>query len=106
MRGFSNINTHAGQTSPKKTKALNKPRRDDTRVILTDNKGVALVLLDKTEHINKAKELLEDKRKYKEIKTDPTNKYKNRLINLLKKIKQRGIKGTLLKKKLKKVISP
>ena len=46
--------------------------------------------MDRTEYNNKAQEVLEDWRTYKEIKTDPTNKLKNKLINLLKKIKVEG----------------
>ena len=39
---------------------------------------------------NKAPKLLEDRGTYKEIKTDPTNKLKNKLINLLMKTKAWG----------------
>ena len=65
-------------------------RRDQSTVNLTADKGVALVILDKTENNNKAQELLEDGGTYKEIKTEPTNKLKNKFINLLKKIKADG----------------
>ena len=67
--------------------ALADLRKDQARVILTADKGVALVVMDRTEYSNKAQDLLEDGGTYKEIKTDPTNKLKNKLINLLKKIK-------------------
>ena len=40
--------------------------------------------MDRTEYNNKAQDLLEDMGTYKEIKTDSTNKLKNKLINLLK----------------------
>ena len=42
--------------------------------------------MDRTEYNNKAQKLLEDGGTYKEIKTDPTNKVKKKLINLLNKI--------------------
>ena len=55
--------------------------------------------MDKPEYINKAQELLDDKKTYKEINTDPTNKLKTKLINLLKKIKaEGGIEDKLYKK--------
>ena len=55
--------------------------------------------MDRTEYNNKAQKLLEDEGTYKEIKTDPTNKLKNKLINLLKKIKaEGGISDQLYKK--------
>ena len=55
--------------------------------------------MDRTEYTNKARGLLEDGGIYKEIKTYPTNKLKNKLINLLKKIKaEEGITDHLYKK--------
>ena len=56
-------------------------------------------MLDRTECTNKAQDLLKDGGTYREIKTDSTNKLKNKLINLLKKIKtDRGISDHLYKK--------
>ena len=78
---------------------LSELKKDHSRVILTADKGVALVVMDRTEYNNKAQKLLEDEGTYKEIKTDPTNKLKNKLINLLKKIKaEGGISDQLYKK--------
>ena len=62
---------------------------DKTWVILAADKRVALVVLNKTDYINKAEKLLEAGT-YKKIVTDPTNILKNRLIYLLKKIKAEG----------------
>ena len=79
--------------------ALAELKRDSSKVILTADKGVALVIMDKPESINKAQELLDDKKTYKEINTDPTNKLKTKLISLLKKIKaEGGIEDQLYKK--------
>ena len=47
------------------------------------------MVLDKDEYIRKAEELLKEKT-YKIIPTDPTNRQKNRLIQILKKIKEEG----------------
>ena len=54
-------------------RALRKLKKDDTRVILTADKGVCLVVLDKKEYIKKAEELLKEKT-YKITPTDPTNR--------------------------------
>ena len=55
--------------------------------------------MDRTEYNNKAQKLLEDRATYKEIKTDPTNKLKNKFINLLNKTKaEGGITDQLYKK--------
>ena len=73
-------------------------QNDHSRVILTADKGVALVVMDRANYNNKAQKLLEDRGTYKEIKTDPTNK-QNKLVNLLKKTKaEGGISGQLYKK--------
>ena len=58
-------------------------------MILTTDKGVSIVVMDKEEYTRKAEELLSQP-SYKNIPTDPTNKYKNKLITLLKKIKTEG----------------
>ena len=57
-------------------------------------------MLDRIVYTNKAQDLLEDWRTYREIKTDPTNKLNNKLINLLKKIKADGGISDHLYKKL------
>ena len=55
--------------------------------------------MDKPDYNTKAQELLNDKKTYKEINTDPTNKLKTKLISLLKKIKaEGGIQEQLYKK--------
>ena len=70
-------------------KALEELKKDKTRIILTADKGVSIVVLDKEEYIKKTDELLSQS-SYKNISTDPTNRYKNKLITLLKKIKTEG----------------
>ena len=55
--------------------------------------------MDKEEY-QEAKILLEDKGTYKALKTDPTNRMKTKLINLLKKIKSEGGINDILYKKM------
>ena len=79
--------------------ALAELKRDSSKVILTADKGVALVIMDKPEYIHKAQELLGDKKTYKEINADPTNNLKTKRVSLLKKIKaEGGIEDQLYKK--------
>ena len=55
--------------------------------------------MERADYNNKAQKLHEDRRTYREIKTDPTNKLKNKLVSLLKKIKaEGGISDQLYKK--------
>ena len=72
--------------SREEQKAMEELRKDTTRTVLTVDKGVALVVMDQKEYQKKAEELL-DQTTYSMINQDPTTKYKNRLINLLKTIK-------------------
>ena len=67
---------------------LRELKKDGTRVILTADKGVCLVVMDKEEYIGKAEELLKEKT-YKIIPTDPTNRQKSKLIQILKKDQRR-----------------
>ena len=57
--------------------------------MLTADKGTCLVVMDKEEYIKKAQDLLKEDT-YRVIPEDPTNKQKNKLILLLKKIKNEG----------------
>ena len=54
--------------------------------VLTADKGVAMVVMDRQDYINKANHLL-NQSTYKVITKDPTNTIKNKLINILKGIK-------------------
>ena len=58
-------------------------------VIMKVDKGVSMVVMDRDDYNSKAEELLHQQT-YRPIPSDPTNKLKNRLITLLKKIKTEG----------------
>ena len=58
-------------------------------MVLTADKGVALVVIDTTVYKKKAEELLQQPT-YQPIPTDPTSKYRNKPINMLKSIKAEG----------------
>ena len=64
-------------------------RNDNTRIVLTADKGVSMVVMDKEDYINKSEELFQSSA-YKVLTTDPTTKHKNKLISLLKSIKAEG----------------
>ena len=69
--------------------AIKELKQDDNRIILTADKGVALVVLNKEEYIEKAEHLL-NQQTYRKIKEVPTSKQKSKLIKLPKKIKAEG----------------
>ena len=70
-------------------RALKELKEEKSRMILTTDKGVALVIIDKNDYIQKAEELLSTNT-YKKIPEDPTNKQKNKLVNILRSIKSEG----------------
>ena len=70
-------------------KVIDKLRKDKTRIILTTDKGVSMVVMDRDDYNRKAEDILHQAA-YKPIPNDPTNKYKTKLISLLKSIKTEG----------------
>ena len=90
-------------------KALEKLRKDKNRIILTADKGVSMVVMDKEDYFRKAEELLRQPT-CKSIPTDPTNKYKNKLISLLKPSRQKvglmmsSIEGSTLQGRFPQVL--
>ena len=84
MSAFSALNI-----TREEKKAIEELRRDKTRIILTADKGVSMVVMDRDDYNQKAKELLKQPA-YRPIPNDPTNKYKTKHISLLKSIKTEG----------------
>ena len=65
-------------------KTLKELKMDKSRIILTADKGVALVIMDKADYNKKAEELL-NATAYKKIPEDPTSRQKSKFISILKK---------------------
>ena len=76
-------------------KAITELKKVNTRIILAAEKGVSLVAMNKEDYVKKADELL-NQPTYRTISSDPTTKYKNKLINLLKTIKTEGVMNEAL----------
>ena len=81
--------TPRSNISKEEFKAIRELKEDDSRIILTADKGVALVVLNKEDYIKKAEHLL-NQHTYRKIPEDPTFKQKTRLIKLLRNIKAEG----------------
>ena len=76
-------------------------------MVLTADKGVALVVIDTVDYIRKAKEILEDTNTYRVIHTDPTSRLKNKLINILRRTKAAtGMQDNIYKKMYPTGVSP
>ena len=76
--------------SKEEWRAIKELRADKECLILTADKGVALVVMDKKDCTQKMKELLDNNTTYRPLKMDPTKRQKNRLINILRSIKAEG----------------
>ena len=66
--------------------ALRELKRDRECIVLTADIGVAMVIMDRQDYINKADSLL-NQNTYRAIPQDPTNNIKNKLISILKRVK-------------------
>ena len=71
-------------------KALKQLRSEKNHMVLTADKGDAMVVMNRHEYIQKARALLDDTNTYKPIPLHPTTKLKNKLINILKMVKGEG----------------
>ena len=69
--------------------ALRELKKDRDCIVLTADKGVAMVIMDRQDYINKANTLL-NQNTYRSIPWDPTNTIKNKLINILKRVKNQA----------------
>ena len=76
--------------TPAQCRALTQLKQDNNRVILTADKGVAMVVMDLQDYNNKAQALLQDTNTYQVLPKDPTPQLKNKLITLFKNIHQTG----------------
>ena len=74
-------------TSKVEHRAIKELREDQTRDILTTDKGVAMV---KQEYSDKTLTLLRDNSTYNTINKDPTTRLRNTLSTTLEYIKQKG----------------
>ena len=86
---LKNIRPPRPNISKKEEKAIQELTKDQSKIVLTADKGVAIVVLEKEDYIRKSEDLLK-KNTYRKLTADPTNKYKNKLISLLKTIKSQG----------------
>ena len=77
--------------------AIKELKKDKDCIVLTADKGVAMVIMDRQDYISKANNLL-SQNTYKTIQRDPTNSIKNKLITILKRVKsQTGLSNQTYK---------
>ena len=70
-------------------KAIAELKKDPSRMVLTADKGVALVMMNTENYKKKGEELL-NQNTYRAITSDPTMRLKNKMIRMMKSIKTKG----------------
>ena len=83
-------------------KALRGLKNDKSIQILPADKGRTTVILDTEEYYAKCETLLNDKKTYKKLTRDPTQKYKSEFSKVLKDLVDEGI----IEKPLQRQLSP
>ena len=90
LRADTNRVLRSSHPQPNLTKAqaqaIRNLKRDRDCIVLTAYKGVAVVIMDRQDYINKSNNLL-NQPTYRAIPHNPTNTIKNKLINILKRVK-------------------
>ena len=77
--------------------AIRELKKDRDHIVLTADKGVAMVIMHRQDYISKANNLL-SQNTYRSIPQDPANTIKNKLINILKRVKsQTGLNNQTYK---------
>ena len=77
--------------------AFRELKSDRDRLGLTADKGVAMLIMDRQDYVNKPNKLLSQPA-YRAIPRDPTNKTKTKLVSILKRVKnQTGLDNNTYK---------
>ena len=88
------------------SQAIRELKRDRDHIVSTADKGVAMVMMDRQDYINKSNNFL-NQPTYRAIPQDPTNTIKNKLINILKRVKnQTGLDSITYKSMYPQVVFP
>ena len=74
---------HKPNLTKEELNIIKQLKSDKDHIILTADKGMALVVMYRSDYIKKMKELLENTNIYRPLNLDPTNILKNKLINIL-----------------------
>ena len=76
--------------SSSESKALKALAKDDSILVLPADKGRCTVILDKGEYITKVETMLSDTSTYTRLNSDPTSKYKRKLVQKINKLLTEG----------------
>ena len=80
LRNNNQNHNHKTNLNIQERRALTELKQYTSRVVLTEDKGIAMDVMDKQEYTSKAQALLQDTNTYKVINKDPTTRLKKKLI--------------------------
>ena len=98
---LKNAKPPANNINAKDRRAISDLKKDDDIIILPADKGKITVVLDSESYESKVNDLLSDEKTYSKLKKDPTNSYKNKLLKVLKELKEKGAIDQSLYEKLR-----
>ena len=84
--GTKGLSPHKPNLTKAQNLAIRELKKDRAHIVLKAGKGLAMVIKDRQDYISKANNLL-SQNTYRSIQWDPTNTIKNKLINILKRVK-------------------
>ena len=87
---FSTKHTHRPNSTLQEARATKELKTDQSRIIHSVDKGVAMVVMDRQGYINRPQGLLDSKDTYMPISKDSSSTPNNHLILLLKNFKSKG----------------
>ena len=77
VKGSLTRHTPRPHITLEESRAIRELRLDQSSIICTADKGVAMIVMDRQDYVNKAKELLADQDTYRPISKDPILKLTN-----------------------------
>ena len=90
VRTFKQAKLPKSNISKGERVALQTLKKDNSIIILPADKGRAMVIMNTAEYREKMTNMVGDTNTYTRLSKDPTHKYKNRMINILRKWKRNG----------------
>ncbi len=90
VASVNNTKLPKSNISKQEWESLRSLSKNESILILPADKGRCTVVLDRTQHDEKAKALLSDTDTYELLKKDPTSVYKRQIIAVLQKLQEAG----------------
>ena len=80
--------------------AIDKLKNADTIMVLPADKGRVTVVMKKEEYLERCNNLLKDEKTYLKLKREASSKYRDKFVDALQDLKERGVIDKGLCKKL------